>query len=275
MIITQKSMNGKAHQWLNTDWRFAALCCTWVVAFILLLKPFNTHHSGSIHLIKSLGVICGTFTFLYLIISKFGNPRSVFQTVFILIATAVTSKFLHWQFTLSGMSLGAFSYWVYGTLITFSAPFILRHIYLRRLENLDGSVDKHFDPRSSVFIADNDLQLDPLLIRDFLFAHSAKNYIELTILKDGELKKILVRSTMKGFNDVLSTKWIQRCHKSYFINILKIDHIKGNKRGYTAKIKANKDLNIPISATYFTSVQEKLHSRTAQNVQLGHRKDLL
>ncbi|MEM6738454.1 MAG: LytTR family transcriptional regulator DNA-binding domain-containing protein, partial [Bacteroidota bacterium] len=67
---------------------------------------------------------------------------------------------------------------------------------------------------------------------NLLFIKAAHNYVEVFFRSQQNVKKQLLRKTLKGIGgEYLSSPFLVRCHRSYLINPNNIDHIikAGNK----------------------------------------------
>ncbi|MEP2026150.1 MAG: LytTR family DNA-binding domain-containing protein [Reichenbachiella sp.] len=82
-----------------------------------------------------------------------------------------------------------------------------------------------------------------------LFLNSADNYVEVYYLKDGLIKKELVRTTLKILEHQLSNQPIRRCQRSYMVNINRVAVIQKNSQGYNIELNGY-DKPIPVSKNY-------------------------
>ncbi len=82
---------------------------------------------------------------------------------------------------------------------------------------------------------------------DFYFVKAEGNYVEVFFKKDLELKKLLMRNTMKNI-DLMLTKHTElwRCHRSYIVNMQHIEKVSGNAQGYSLHLTGT-DHRIPVS----------------------------
>ncbi|GAA4271532.1 hypothetical protein GCM10022258_08260 [Aquimarina gracilis] len=94
------------------------------------------------------------------------------------------------------------------------------------------------------------LSLDALL-----YVKAQDNYVDIYYLKDNQVKKQLLRVTMKALALKLKEKAIIRCHRSYLVNMNKV--IKIDNNGYQMQLLLSNIKNpIPISRSYINSVKE-------------------
>ncbi len=95
-------------------------------------------------------------------------------------------------------------------------------------------------------------------ISNFVFLVSSGNYVEIHFENDGNPKKHLVRNSISNIeNDLQDYEQLIRCHRSYLVNLDKVEHINGNLQGYQLEIKNHMDL-IPVSRSYTKRVKSIL-----------------
>jgi hypothetical protein len=88
-------------------------------------------------------------------------------------------------------------------------------------------------------------------VSDFLYAKVDGNYIEFYLLNENEeIEKQIKRNTLSSVEEQLrGVPNIIRVHRSYLVNIYKIDSVTGNAQGYRLSIKKSNDI-IPVSRSY-------------------------
>jgi len=94
--------------------------------------------------------------------------------------------------------------------------------------------------------------------KDIIFIKSADNYAEVFYTKDAQIKKKMLRNTLKDIELQLTTaKNIIRCHRTCLINIQYVEQLKRQYGSYY--IKANQiEEKIPVSRQYLMLVKESL-----------------
>lgn len=84
----------------------------------------------------------------------------------------------------------------------------------------------------------------------FLFASSDNNYTHFVFIKKGEIKKELLRISLKNVAQQLENiEAVVRCHRRYIVNKRKIQHISGNARSLTLQLDQCEEL-IPVSRNF-------------------------
>ena len=94
--------------------------------------------------------------------------------------------------------------------------------------------------------------------RDFLFAESEANYVNVHYLKGNEIKTTMLRSTIKDVADaVCSCSNIVRCHRAFIANMQQVHHLEGRSSGFMLVMKHQAGI-VPVSKTYQQSVKTQL-----------------
>lgn len=127
--------------------------------------------------------------------------------------------------------------------------FVLYQQNSRKAEALSKPIKHAFDSAEIVNI-DTETRVDnfDLKMESFLFAKAEGNYIEFNLEKpDLTLKKEVKRITLKELEKQLSVyEWIFKTHRSYLVNLKKINSVSGNAQGYSLKLGTS-DISVPVS----------------------------
>ena len=106
-------------------------------------------------------------------------------------------------------------------------------------------------------VAENEKDSISLNINDLQYIESADNYANIVFLQGNKIQKELLRGTLKRFENQISHPFVQRCHRSFIVNLNQVAHISGNAQGYRITLK-NSDTVIPVARNYGASILEKL-----------------
>ena len=88
--------------------------------------------------------------------------------------------------------------------------------------------------------------------------HAADNYISIWYLKNGQLKKQLVRTTLKETSNQLADTSVVRTHRSFMINIDKIKVLRREKENLFIELDHPGLKDIPVSKTYGEELLKRL-----------------
>jgi hypothetical protein len=87
-----------------------------------------------------------------------------------------------------------------------------------------------------------------------LYLESADNYVSIFYLPENEMKKEMVRTSMKKMEAFLRPHGLVRVHRSFMVNMENVQWMKKEGRNYLIKMKSC-DTIIPVSRGYISSVR--------------------
>ena len=87
-----------------------------------------------------------------------------------------------------------------------------------------------------------------------LYLESADNYVTIYYLADREVKKEMVRTSMKKLEPLLMPFGLLRCHRSFMVNMENVQWMKKEGRNYQIKMKSCETI-IPVSRGYHAAVK--------------------
>ncbi len=91
---------------------------------------------------------------------------------------------------------------------------------------------------------------------DFYYAVAVGNYIDLCLLVENTLKRVTYRLPLSSFEAQLKeSSSLIRCHRSYVVNLNKVENISGNAQGLKFKLKNQSEL-VPVSRKYIPIVRQ-------------------
>ena len=95
--------------------------------------------------------------------------------------------------------------------------------------------------------------------REHLFLlESADNYVCVSYINNNSPKKVLVRNTLTKVAKQLESTHIQRCHRSYIINLDLIKVMRREKEGIFVEFGVEGVPDVPISKTYVENINNWL-----------------
>jgi DNA-binding LytR/AlgR family response regulator len=95
-------------------------------------------------------------------------------------------------------------------------------------------------------------------LSEFIFAEADKNNVEVYYLYGEELRCKSIRTTITSVQEELNHSNLFRCHRSFIVNLSKIESAKGNSNGYLIKLKHYKK-ELPISRKYVTDFKSFIY----------------
>jgi len=87
-----------------------------------------------------------------------------------------------------------------------------------------------------------------------LYLESADNYVTIFYLIESEVKKEMVRTSMKKLETLLLPLGLVRCHRSFMVNMENVQWMKKQGRNYLIKMK-NCETTIPVSRGFRSAVK--------------------
>ncbi len=111
-----------------------------------------------------------------------------------------------------------------------------------------------------IFTADNEKDKLEIKAEDFYYMESQDNYTAIVFLNDSGIKRVLFRSSLSRLFQQINFKLITRCHRSFIIDLSKVESLEGNAAGYKLTLK-NLTEKIPVSRSYAKEVITVLKAR--------------
>ncbi len=102
---------------------------------------------------------------------------------------------------------------------------------------------------------EDDLRLQKSSVR---FLRAADNYVEVYFIEGRDLRRVMIRATLKELAEGLSAhRSFFRCHKSYIVNLDAVQRISGNAQGYKLHLADCSEV-IPVSRALNDSIHKRL-----------------
>lgn len=108
-----------------------------------------------------------------------------------------------------------------------------------------------------VLIAENEKDTITIPPSALLYIESSDNYSTLVTEEDGHTRKALLRSSLSRLEGQITNPAIVRCHRSYIVNLDRVEKITGNAQGYKLHL-LNGVYVIPVARKYNNTFISKL-----------------
>lgn len=201
----------------------------------------------------------GAVTFIAIFFMRFIPPRifpviflekrwtvgkQILYVLFSFILTIIACYFYYsWFFELTFRWRHLFSFLtISSTIAVFPLSALVLLDYIRQLKKYQAGAKKVELHHSSsalpsdslpVSLKDEQGQIQFILDLDSIFyLQSAANYVEVFYLKEDQIKKELLRNTLKDVEAQLPSGKFLRVHRSYLVQIDKVEEVTGNAQGY-------------------------------------------
>jgi len=239
------------------------ILCAFLSFVIIILEPFDTSQFESNHKLLLLSGFGALIFFVFVIQSSIENicylragkvwlvTYETFSTIIFFIFSG-SILYLYNRIIVNGQDYSLQTHLLYLRTIVLSmipvfAPLM---IYLRQ------KFGERIIPLSSnsiVLKGENKNEILRLEKEELLFIKAVENYIEICFIDKN--KKV----TSRTFRQTLSKVWqqlpfLERCHKSYLVNLGPISAITGNSQSAKISFLAG-EKEIPLSKTYYKHIK--------------------
>lgn len=134
----------------------------------------------------------------------------------------------------------------------YSIVYIMLVEKIQQLKRLHQQIEDDEAAQQRAYVLFNDDKGLRLSVKrdNLLMIESADNYVCVWYLNNGNVKKAMVRNTMKRVAEQLGDGNIQRCHRSYMVNMDRVKVLRREKEGIFMELGIDGVPDIPISRTY-------------------------
>jgi len=266
---------------------FAAFVAVFVFLFLSFFQPFGLGADSIDGLLKVTSTY-GLITFFTIVLGTvvirnsfpryfqenhwvFGRELLITMVNFFLIGV-FNIVYSNYMFNI-GLSFKGFLYFQFYTLGVGFFPIIfymmLKYTHLLRsniktANDLSGSISKaqvsHALGKDAKLRIHSELKKDDLEIygQELVYAETSDNYIAVFHLKDGKLKKSMVRSTLGRLEaDVADFPNLVRCHRAFLVNLEFLESFRGNAQGLQLKLRYIEN-EIPVSRNMVGKIKNLL-----------------
>ena len=150
------------------------------------------------------------------------------------------------------------------TVFILFIPYLIGIMYLSyqdKSAKLRTIMEENIGNKSTSFIAFRDergvLRLT-VAKENLLYIESADNYISIWYLKNNQLKKQLLRMTLKELSVQLGETNVVRCHRSFMVNLDQVKVLRREKENMFIELGYQGVQEIPISKTYGEEVLRRI-----------------
>ncbi len=128
-------------------------------------------------------------------------------------------------------------------------------------ENIDHQVvdSSSIDQTKPIILhGDNQGEMLTVTAEQIRYLAAADNYVQVFYLQNGQLKSRMLRTTLKKMEDALAAyPQFFRCHRTYLVNMDKVQQVSGNAQGYRLHLEALEE-TVPVSRNLNEVIQLRL-----------------
>lgn len=136
----------------------------------------------------------------------------------------------------------------------YNQPIVIQHHTSEVVEPQQISENKIQNAAPVKLIAENEKDSIELTTESLYFIESSDNYSTVFYEKSGKLQKELLRSSLTRLESQISSENIVRCHRSFIVNLDKVEKVTGNAQGYKLHLKSP-ELLVPVARKYSEIVE--------------------
>lgn len=107
--------------------------------------------------------------------------------------------------------------------------------------------------------AENEKEILQLAPSDLFFIESSDNYCTVVYYRNGHPDKTLLRSSLSRLEGQIQRPAIVRCHRSYVVNLDRVERVTGNAQGYKLHLTGG-GFVVPVARQYNDSLVAQLKS---------------
>jgi hypothetical protein len=182
--------------------------------------------------------------------------------------TVLNVAYSKWIFTNNDIGIGNFI-WMFFTvcivgLFPITIGVLLNYIY--KLKKYSQPIEVHsqntdnqivINPDETIkFIAENEKDTFELAEQDLFFIESSDNYSTIHFFRNDKIQKEMIRGSLSRMEEFIKSSRVVRCHRSFIVNLNKVEKITGNAQGYKLHLE-RPEIIIPVARKY-AEIIEKL-----------------
>lgn len=250
--------------------------------FIIIYKPFNVEHWTEVSRFVFIACVLG----IVLLGMSIAAISRVIMCYYAKKHSITYLKYIAWVFvelvlmsiafticsTLTGVQLDiaeAFEKSLLNTSLILLIPYIVcitaltlqdRNERLRQIEDdYDKAMQQRAEGKGIISLYDERGELQLSVAKDnLLYIESADNYINIWYMKGSQLKKLMLRNTLKRTVELLADTHVMRCHRGFMVNMEQVKVLRREKDCFFLELGIEGVKDIPVSKTYSDAVMKWL-----------------
>lgn len=138
-------------------------------------------------------------------------------------------------------------------------PYTISLLFLdnQYLKNKIKDIDSRIPESNIVHLKDEkgEIRLS-INIENILYAEAADNYVIIKYINNDKIVDFLLRTNLKKLSDDLRDTPLQRCHRSFMINLLHVTSLKKDVTEFIIQFDTTSIKDITVSKTYQEAIME-------------------
>ena len=159
------------------------------------------------------------------------------------------------------------------TALVLLLPYITLWFYFgweeskKKLETIEKESEEELDsiPENILFTDDKGTLRLSVRYQDLLYIESDDNYVTIHYVTGNQVKKFLIRNTLKKIEEELSDTPVTRCHRSYLVNFSRVKVMRRERDNIFLELDATGVDDLPVSKSYREKVAERFMNNSFRN----------
>lgn len=265
----------------SDKWLLVVFNAVYIPLFLLLFQPFGVNNYDPTHRIGlefflaalSFGLVGGLTILVYefwLVRLFFRSSQQTWLTllghIFLELIFLASVFFLYYNV------LGEFHDWKLASYFEFIWQFlimgiiptgvVLLYLEYKNVRRAYDQVQTGSTPDSPSeklihLTSGNGKEFISILSDTLLYIEAQGNYVFVYYLENGEIKKSLLRTTMKKLERQLQLPSVIRCHRSFIVNTRQVTKVTGNAHQFQLHLSEG-TTTIPVSRSYIPRLEKYL-----------------
>lgn len=186
--------------------------------------------------------------------------KEIFKILLLLFLIALGNMSFMILINLQSFTLNAFIFSISAVVLIgiFPVGFGILANYIVQLKKYQQPVEvvHHEEKLEEVtLIAENEKDIITLTQKQIQFIESADNYAIVYYNNGESQKKEMLRSSLSRLEQQVEAFGIVRCHRSFIVNLNRVEHVTGNAQGYRLHISNSEEV-VPVARKYSNIVKE-------------------
>lgn len=242
------------------------------IAFILVFQPHNLisflggtgfGYTFNLSITSAIlfSVLLSSRTVYYLFRRKIISNASLCLWSFM--ESVIGCAFIAMFFSLSGNTGLSYFDFLYRTLALYLPLLLIPYSIIISVISMHGLANSRTEERPSgsrmKFYDSSHLLKFSSTDSAILYIEAGENYVRINYEQNGAIREHVLRAPMKSLEEMCRLHGIMRCHRSFFVNVRRINVLRKDKDGFIYIELDNSDArHIPVSKTYYDQIASSL-----------------
>lgn len=257
-----------------------------IFLFLILFQPFglrNYEHEYKVFHLLGYGLVTSACLFssnLFFSLflkdwfskAKWTVGKNVIYTLWVFFLIGLGNLLYSSFLSFIDLSLNGFIQYQVITVLVGIFPVIISTFFkynqrlkraLREAAELNANV-QHANPDENILDLPSKNKSESLRLKlsDLLAIKAEENYVEVITSRGNEVQKSMLRNTLRDMENYFSAyPFVKKCHRSYLVNLQKVNNFSGNAQGLNLMFDAETAIQIPVSRSFVSDIKKQLKAK--------------